>query len=316
MSDEKLEMTRLDPEAKEIRDEADVRLASLVYVWDGTKGVFFEPDTFVELKKRFPCTSQSVEGVEVAALTEQVKEPNWVEIHKHRMAEGDGMRAFYEKVALFRRHDKGLAKAMLVTYYERGKFVDELSRAPGKYGNQSVKKFAAEMKVSESTVYLYQRFAALYQEKRVLEMTGREMTWSSVVSLLSLKAEKERAKIEDQYLTGKLDEKTLAVAVKKAKRAEAERRETSGEKVDRRGGPGLSRLFDSMKVMSDKLQEKLAEYSEGRKAWFKLPEDERKRELKAHLKAADSSLLGIYKKLSKMVGTAEKPKEADKPSAG
>ena len=307
MADEKLEMINLDPGAKAIRDEAAVRLASLVYVWDGSKGVFFEPDTFVALKKRFPCTSQTIEGVEVAALTEHVKEPNWVEIHKSRMAEGDGMRAFYEKVALFRQHDKGLAKAMLVTYYERGKFVDELSKAPAKYGNQSVKKFAAEMKVSESTAYLYQRFAALYQEKRVLELTSKEMAWSSVVSLLSLKVDKERAKIEDQYIVGKLDEKTLAVAVKKAKRAEAERRETSGEKVDRRGGPGLSRLFDSMKAMSDKLQEKLAEYSEGRKAWTKLPDDKRKQELKAHLKAADGSLMGVYKKLSKMVEVDEKP---------
>jgi vacuolar-type H+-ATPase subunit I/STV1 len=312
-----VELEKLEVNEKEIKDEAAVRVASMVYVWDGTKGVLFDADVFVEMKKRFETEVREIEGVSIAILTKEVKEPDWKAIYAQRMKDQAGKVLFYEKVATFRRHDKGITKARLVSYYERGRMVDELQKEPGKYGNETVKKFAAELGISPDSVYQYHRFFCLYKDQRVLDLSKKNMEWATVTQLLGVKTEKERAKIEDAYIEGKLDDKQLSAAIKKARRSERAEKEARGEKVDRRGGPGIARIFKGTGIFADKMQDKLAEFSEAYKAFMKLPDDDRKKELKAALRTTASSLSHLHKRLTKLVGEpqakeAPKEKEAEK----
>lgn len=294
------------PNEKDIQDEASVRVASQVYVWDGQKGVFFEPDTYIQLKKHHNCESKEVEGVEVAVLTGAVKDPDWKEIHARRMKESKAEHAYYEKVVRFRREEKSLYKAALLTYWDKGSFLDDMLKDPKKYGNRTAEKFAADMNVSESSVRQYHRFACLYERDRAVELAGRKMTWFATTKLLSVASEAERAKLEDGVLNGKIGVDALSEAVKKINRAAKEKQSKAGKKVDRRGGQSLKSLFDSVSQMSDKLQEKLSEFSEGFKAFNQLSKDKQKPEARTSMKAAASSLLRLHRRLAKMAGNEDK----------
>jgi hypothetical protein len=310
------ELVKLGPTEKDVTDEASVRLASQIYVWDGKKGVFMDADQFVTFKKQWDCAQQAVEGVELVAMKDTVKDPDWPEIHKQRMKDSKPLREYYEKVVRFRRTDDGVYKTYLLNYWEKGKFVEALLKEPGKYGNKTIKCFAADLRVSESSAYQYQHCGAKWTRERTLEMAGKEMTWRGATRLFSVKDDVERVKIEDLFLAGKLDSGEVDAAVKKANRATTVKKEAAGEKVDRRGGLQLKSLFDSVTSLSDKFQERLAEFVEGYKVYQKLPPEKTKgTELTKSFKAAAGSMLRLQKRLTKIVGEPENKPVAEAKSA-
>jgi hypothetical protein len=304
------ELVKLSPTEKDVTDEAAVRIASQVYVWDGTKGLFLETDQFVAFKKQFDCLQQNVEGVELAALKEMVKEPDWPEIYKHRAKDSKPIREYFEKVVRFRRIENSVYKAYLLNYWEKGQFVAVLLRDPNQYGNKTVKNFAADLGVSESSVYQYLHCSEKWSQERALEMAEHKMTWRGATKILSVKDDAERAKIETAFLAGKIDADQVNVAVKKANRADATKKEASGEKVDRRGGFQLKSVFDGAYALSEKMQERLSDFVEGYKVYQKLPPEKKVQqkakkaedtELTKSMKAASGSLLRLQRRLTKVV---------------
>ena len=307
------ELVKLLPTEKDVTDEAAVRLASQVYIWDGTKGLFLDADQFITFKKQFDCLQQSVEGVELAVLKEMVKEPDWPEIYKQRVKSAKSLREYYERVVRFHQIDNSVYKAYLLNYWEKGKFVEAFLKEPGKFGNKTVKDFSNDMKVSEGSVYQYLHCSAKWTQARAIEMAEHKMTWRGATKILSVKDDTERAKIETAFLEGKIGADEVGVAVKKANRADAVKKEASGEKVDRRGGFQLKSVFDGMNALSEKMQERLSDFVEGYKVYQKLPPEKTKgTELMKSFKAAAGSLLRLQKRLTKVVG---EPEVKDKPVA-
>ena len=303
-------LAKVAPTEKDIKDEVAVRVASLVYVWDGEKGVFFDPDTFVELQKEYPCDSQEVgEGVVIAALKSSVPEPDWGDIKERREKDSKAETAYFDRVVRFRHEERGLYQAALLTYWDKGKFLDDLLKEPGKYGNKTAARFAEDLGVSESSARQYHRFACLYERDRAKELAGRRMTWFATTKLLSVESESERTKLEDSLLAKKIDVDDLSEAVKKINRAAKAKNAKAGKKVDRRGGQSLKGAFDSVCQMSDKLQDKLSEFTEGFKAFNQLSKDKQKPETKKSMKAEANSLLRLHRRLTKMVEAQDSDKK-------
>ena len=310
------ELVKLSPTEKDVTDEAAVRLAAQVYIWDGTKGIFLDTDHFVEFKKQFDCAQQNVEGVELAVLKQMVPEPKWDDVAKRRTKDSKPLREYYEKVTRFRRIENTVYKAYLLNYWEKGKFVEALLKEPGKYGNKTVKNFAADLGVSEGSVYQYLHCSEKWTQDRALEMAEHKMTWRGAIKLLSVKDDGERGKIESAFLKGEIDTDEVTVAVKKANRATTVKKEEAGEKVDRRGGFQLKSVFDGMNALSEKMQERLSDFVEGYKVYHKLPTEKTKdTELTKSFKAAAGSLLRLQKRLTKIVVVGEPDAKKAKPGA-
>lgn len=303
-------MAELSIRDKEIQDEVAVRVDSQVYVWDGQQAVFLDSQDFLEHKKegKIEFESKDMDGAVIAVPMGLAADVDWSALQQQREEDVKAIRVYYEGVVRLRKEEDKVYNRALLMYWDRGNFVNNLLAKPKKYGNKTVEQFAADVDASPSSIYKCKECAQTYTRERVIELSGRKMTWRDTVKLLSVKSVDERTKLEDSLLAGDIDTDDLSDAVKKLNRADKDQRAQAGEKVDRRGGASLKTTFNSTQQMSEKLQEKLSDFREAFKACNKLPKEKQKPETLKSMKATMASLLRLHRLLAKMAGTSDKPK--------
>lgn len=289
---------------KEIREEAEKLLVDQIYIWNGQEGVFVDEDDYKVWCEDHPCHEHTENGMRLAAPKEYVENPDWKAILAEREKGNDSQRMYFQQIVHLKKAEDNMFRSILYVHWEKGRFVDEVSKDCRKWGQKTIHNIAKHLGVSVTQAYVWHQMYKRTPQKILDAQVKAKLTWSDSTQLMKIKDEADYKRLEKARREKKLSYKELVKEVKKVTRAYRDKAKASGKKVDGRGSGkrkvNLDRLFKSVETMAVKFDERLADFSEGYKAFSKLSREEQDGTMKPFKSAVDA-LVKVKGKLDGLI---------------
>ena len=199
-------------------------------------------------------------------------------------------RRWTEKIQQFAESEKKAWTDMITGYWERGSFLDELTKQPRIYGNHTVEQFAEALQISVSTAYMFQRYYQRTSLEEAKRHAAAKLPWRAITQTLSIENREEREGLQQKLLNHEISPEELPQAVKSLNKAVKEKAAKAGKKVDNRGGAASGTVFRATTSLCVDLCERLDEFKEAYKTFSKMDEDKKKAELSARVRETFKAL--------------------------
>lgn len=212
---------------------------------------------------------------------------------------------YAEKVVFFRERDQKLLGTVLVSHWEKGKFVSDMLQRTRHWGNATAEQFAKDMSVSPEMVWAYQRLFERYTEEQIEQLVTQRIAWSNVYYLLSVKDQDKREALQNELASGKI---TPAVLQDKIKKINVQARTTAssrGRKADNRGGVTPATVIRSTTSLCVDMVRKLEDFKDAYKEYEKLEDGARKSDIATRLKDARKALKAVRDRVDAVLKLTE-----------
>lgn len=157
----------------------------------------------------------------------------------------EGDKIYSEKVVYFQEKDRSTLKDILILHWEKGSFVADLTRSPGRYGNVTLDQFAKDLGVSVVAVRSWHRFFVVYPKREDVErLVNLKLPWRGIQSLLAGDmTEVDRKLLETKLAKNEIDSEDLKHQAQEMNKETRKKKRAKGEKTETRGGSPPSSAF-------------------------------------------------------------------------